>query len=210
MAQMNLAEAHLEAGNTAQAVEIVTPLPRFFADRQEQAYEGNALWLLSWGRRLLGDHTAALTAIEAALQIAENVSNRAWEAHWLTEAARVHLAAGDTEEAMKCCQMAASLQRQIGDPSREAAALDCAGEVLLATGNAQDAAAFHSQAARMHQQLGDRWQEALATMHLADCEQALGLEDASREHLAAALTLLEPFPDDRAVQLRADLGARLA
>jgi tetratricopeptide (TPR) repeat protein len=210
MAQMNLAEAHLDAGDAAQAVEIATSLPQFFADRQEQAYEGNALWLLSWGRRLLGDHAAALTAIEAALQIAENANNRMWEAWWLVEAARVHLTLGDTDEAMRCCRMAASLERQIGDHSREATALDCTGEVLLATGNAEDAAAFHREAARMHQQLGDQWQEALATMHLADCEQALGLEDASREHLAAALTLLQPFPDDRAMQLRADLETRLA
>lgn len=87
---------------------------------------------------------------------------------------------------------------------------DCTGEVLLATGNAENAAAFHREAARMHRQLGDSWQEALATMHLADCEQALGRDDASREQLAAVLTLLQQFPDARAAQLRTDLETRLA
>lgn len=106
--------------------------------------------------------------------------------------------------------MAASLERQIGDHSREATALDCTGEVLLAGGNAEEAAAFHQEAARMHEQFGDSWQQALATIHLADCEQALGLDDSCREHLAAALSLVQRFPDNRAVQLRERLQARLA
>lgn len=92
---------------------------------------------------------------------------------------------------------------------REALALDCTGEVLLAMGNAVDASAFHSEAARMHRQLGDRWQEALATVHLADAEAALGQADTSREDAAHALALLDPFTDDRAAQLKADLRARL-
>src|SRR6185437_5562727 len=155
---------------------------------------------------LSGNPAAALTVIDAALRIAEDASNRTWEAWWLIEAARVHLILDNNDEAIRCCRMAASLERQIGDHSREATALDCTGEAPLAAGNAEDAAAFHREAARMHQQLGDHWQEALATVHLADCEQALGLEGASREHLAAALSLLQQFQDDRAVQLRADLG----
>jgi tetratricopeptide (TPR) repeat protein len=210
LGRMNQAEAQLEAGDAALGLQTVAPLPQFFAGLHDPAYEGNTLWLLSWAHRLAGNHTAALAAIDAALRIAEDASNRVWEAWWLVEAARVHLALGDTDETMRCCRMAASLERQIGDHSREATALDCTGEVLLATGNAEDAAAFHLEAARMHQQLGDHWQEALAMMHLADCEQALGQGEASREHLMAALTLLQPFPDDRAAQLRADLETRLA
>lgn len=208
LGRMNLAEAQIEAGDTESARQTVAPLPRFFADLHDPAYEGNALWLLSWAERLAGSAEGALVAIDAALVIAEDTSNRMWEAFWLIEAARVHLAMSNTDEAMKCCQMAASLERQIGDPSREAAAIDCVGEVLLATGNAEDAAAFHQEAAHMHRQLGDRWQEALATMHLADCEQALGQDDASHEHLVATLALLQQFTDNRAGQLRAAIQTR--
>ncbi len=210
IASMNLAEAHLEAGHVTQALEIITPLPGLFAERGETAYEGNALWLLSWVQRLHGDLSAALAAIDAALRIAEDASNRMWEAHWLAEAAHVHLAAGDLDEAMRCCQMAASLQRQIGDPSREATALDIAGQVLLAMGNAGDGAAFHREAARMHRQLGDRWQEALATIHLADCETALGNAAAASEQAAQALAIIREFSDDQASSLASQLQARLA
>jgi hypothetical protein len=82
--------------------------------------------------------------------------------------------------------------------------------VLQATGNYQDAAAFHQEAARMYQQLGDGWQEALATVHLAGAEQALGMDEAAREHLRAAFALLQQFPDTRAVQLQAAIQARLS
>lgn len=210
LGRMNLAEARLEAGEVALALETVRPLPQFFADLYDPAYEGNALWLLAWAERLAGNLAAAQAAIDAALRIAEQASNRMWEAWWLIEAGRVHLAAGEMTEAMNCYRMAASLERQIGDHSREATALDCVGEVQLAAGHPEDAAAFHREAAYMHQQLGDGWQGALATIHLADCEQALGREEAGREQLLAALALLQPFPDPRAAELRATIQARLA
>ena len=210
LGRMNLAEAQLEADDVALALGTARPLPRFFAERREPAYEGNALWLLSWAERLAGNLAAAQTAIDEALRIAEQAGNRMWEAWWLVEAGRVHLAANEQTEAMNCCRMAASLERQIGDHSREATALDCAGEVWLAAGNAEDAAAFHREAAAMHRQLGDTWQEAVAIAHLADCEHVLGREEASREQLTAALALLQPFPDPRAAALRATVRVRLA
>lgn len=210
LAQSNLAEAHLESGDAAVALEIIEPLPALFVSLRDPASEGNALWLLSWAQRLLGRLPDALTAINSALAIAESSNNRAWEAFWLIEAARVNLAAGDGDEAMRCCRIAASLERQIGDPSREAAALDCVGEILRATGKESEAAAFHLQAARMHQELGDRWQEALAMIHLADCEVTIGQVDSSRQHLAHALSIIEFFPDNRAQGLSRDLAVRLA
>jgi tetratricopeptide (TPR) repeat protein len=210
LGRMNWAEALLAAGNAAPALELIAPMPAFFAGLEDPAYEGNALWLLSWAQRLLGNIPAAGAAIDAALHIAETASNRMWEGFWLIEAARVRLADGDPAEAMRCCRMAASLQRQIGDASREATALDCAGEALAAAGNPREAAAFHLEAARMHQRLGDGWQEATALAHLSGCERALGDDDASRGHLRQALALIEPFADDQATRLRDALEARLA
>jgi tetratricopeptide (TPR) repeat protein len=210
LGRMNLAEAQLEAADIPAALQTIRPLPAFFGDRGDPAYEGNALWLLAWAERLAGNLPAARAAVDRALAIAEQASNRTWEAWWLVEAARVHLAAGEPSQAMDCCRMAAALERQIGDHSREATALDCTGEVLLASGNVQDAADFHREAARMHRELGDQWQEAQATLHLADCEQALNQPEASREQLAAALSLLQQFPDSRAAAQRAAIQARLA
>jgi tetratricopeptide (TPR) repeat protein len=210
MAHANLAEAQMEAGDIALALQTVAPLPQLFAGLNNPGQEVNALWLLSRAQRIDGNFAEALAAIDAALHIAEDAGNRMWEAWLLIEAARVHLAVGETGEAMRCCQMAASLERQIGDHSREAIALDCAGEVLLADGNVGDAAAFHHEAARMHRQIGDTWQEALATLHLADCEQSLDQDEASREHLTAALALLQRFSDNQAVRLRMNIQARLS
>jgi tetratricopeptide (TPR) repeat protein len=205
LARSNLAEAFLEQGDARQALGILRPLPELFRGLREPAYEGNSLWLLSWTHRLLGETGPARSSIDAALLIADDAANRVWEALWLIEAARLHLAQGDTAEAMRCCRMAASLERQIGDPSREASALDCTGEVLQAMANVQDAAAFHLQAARMHQELADSWQEALALIHLAACEDALGRGELSRAHRATAISRLRAFPDARAARLRRGL-----
>ena len=208
-ARSNLAEAQLESGDATLALATTRPLPQILAAHNDPASEGNALWLLARAERLAGNFPAARAAIDEALRIAEQISNRACEAWWLVEVARVHLAVGELPEAMDCCRMAASLERQIGDHSREATVLDCTGEVLFASGNANDAADFHRQAALMHRELGDQWQEALATLHLADCEQALSQTETSREQLTAALTLLQPFPDSRAAALKAAIQARL-
>ena len=210
MALANLADTQTEAGDIALALRTAAPLPQHFADLHNSGQEGNALFMLGRAQRLAGDLAAAREAVDSALRIAEQASNRVWEACWLVEAAQVHLAAGETTDAMRCCQMAASLERQIGNHSREATALDCAGEVRLAEGNASDAAAFHREAARMHQQLGDRWQQALATLHLANSDQALGLTGPLRDDLTAALVLLQDFPDNQAVRLRAEIQERLA
>jgi hypothetical protein len=51
---------------------------------------------------------------------------------------------------------------------------------------------------------------ATDTIHLADCEQALGREEATQEQLTLALALLQPFPDSSAAELRAAVQARLA
>lgn len=169
--------------------------------------QGNALWLIAWAHRLRGDITAASAAIHSALTIAEESSNRMWEAFWLIEAARVHLAEGATEEAMNCCSMAASLQRQIGDTGREALALRCTGEVMRAMENLDDASSFYRQASLMHESVGDMWQSALALADLADCEKARGDRATSRTVAAKALELIEPFRDARAAALRERLTA---
>ena len=210
MTRANLASTQTETGDIGLALRTAAPLAQHFAGLRDPVQQGNALFLLGRAHRLAGNLAAAQEAMDLALRLAEQAGNRACEAWWLVESARVHLAAGETTEAMRCCQLAASLERQIGDHSREATALDCAGEVLLADGNASDAAAFHREAARMHQQLGDRWQQALATLHLANCEQALGVTDVLRDHLTAALALLQGFPDNRAARLRAEIQERLA
>lgn len=209
MARMNFAEALLDAGRNSEALEILLPLPGLFASWHDDAYEGNAWWLLSWARREAGDPAAALAAIGTALRIAGGTANPAQRAHWLAEAARVHLAIGDAGQAAACAREAAEMQRGLGDESREAAALGVTGEAALAAGDAGQAAALQREAASAHQRLGDRWQEAVAAALGADAEEALGHADAARELRARALTLAGPFPDGPARRLCAGLRSRI-
>jgi len=210
LARMNLAESLLDAGRDREALDVLRPLPALFANWQDSSYEGNAWWLLSWARRASGDPAGAFAAIGAALRIADGTANSVQRAHWLAEAARVHLALGDTGQAAACGREAAALQREIGDESREATALDITGDAALAAGDAISAAALCREAAAAHQRLGDLWQEALATARGADAEESLGKTHAAQAMRATALGLASQFPDDQAARLCAKLRRRLA
>src|SRR5262249_21920376 len=118
LAWSNFTEARLEADDVSAAQETLDGILALFAGLGDRAYQGNTLWLMSWAARSSGDLTAARSAIEQALAIAEDADNKVWEAHWLIESARVHIAAGAPDEALECCRTAASLHRQIGDQSR--------------------------------------------------------------------------------------------
>lgn len=148
-ASVNLAYSLLESGEAARAMEILEPLPDFFAGRDDQLNVGTALQLIAWANRLRDDHPAARKAIDAALRIADDAGNDVWKANWLVEAARGRLAEGNPAAALEHCGRAVALQRQLRDPVREAAALDCMGEVLAAMGNAEDAATARRDAARL-------------------------------------------------------------
>jgi tetratricopeptide (TPR) repeat protein len=202
LALSNVAETYLEAGDAERALGLVGGIPAVFERLGDPASQGNALWLIAWGERLRGDLVAASAAIHSALTLAEESSNRMWEAFWLIEAARVHLAEGTLNEAMSCSSMAASLQRQIGDTGREALALDCAGEVLQALGNFDDASSFHRQALRMQESVGDTWQSVLTLANLAHCEESRGDHASSRALSVRGLELIEPFHDPQAAALR--------
>lgn len=209
-ASVNLAHALLESGDAAEAMTILEPLPEFFTERDDQLNAGTARQLIAWAHRLGNAPGPALAEINAALAIAEDAGMRVWEANWLIEAARVHLAAGDAQAALERGLRAVSLQHQLRDPGREAMARDCSGEALSAMGDTKGAAQAHRDAARMHRSRGDDWSEALALAHLAGCEARLGLDGDAQASAARALELIDRFTDPRAAGLKADLRRRLA
>lgn len=193
--------------SAAAAAELLSPGDRFPVDVSPP--EGPAPLTLETPAAALEwfdlERPNLMANVQAALQA--GLPRRAWElAMALNPIHAQHFTFDDWDVHSETAVTAAET---LADLTALAAALDCAGEVLLATGNARDAADFHREAARMHRELDDRWQEALATLHLADCEQVLGHDAASREQLTAALDLLQPFPDARAAELRAQAQARL-
>jgi hypothetical protein len=80
-ARLNLAWAHLESNDPVSALDVLTPLVS--TGLRGCTYEDEALLYLSWAQRMVGNHAAALTAVDAALQLAENAGHRAREAYFL-------------------------------------------------------------------------------------------------------------------------------
>lgn len=150
-ASLNLADALLESGQLTRASDLLKPLPEFFADRHDMLNVGTSYQLIARASRLRRDPAAAKVAIERALQIAVEGKKPVWEANWLIEAARVHLARGEVSEAERHCGRSISLQRRVGDLGREASALDCMSEILLRTDREEEAAEASRQAAELRE-----------------------------------------------------------
>jgi tetratricopeptide (TPR) repeat protein len=202
----NLAEALCELGRCAEAAEFVEQALADLRELGDHSGEGNALLLLSWARRGLGDLEAAGRAIAAALSIADDEDNQMWRGHWLVESAKVERARGNPTEALRLCQESAGLQRRLGDTAREAAAMDGAGEACQSLGRFEEAAKLHRHAVAAYRGLDARWQLAGSLANLSDALNTLGEREPARAARQEALHLLTPLDDPQAVALARQLG----
>ncbi|MPZ81303.1 MAG: tetratricopeptide repeat protein [Actinophytocola sp.] len=159
---------------------------------------GDALRGLSHVCRSVGDYPRANEFIDAALSIARERKNPAWEAFWLLELGQVKMSLDDPAEALVAYQRAAVLQRRLGDRSREAVVFDATGAAYQRLGRHDEAIGFHRFAVATFRDLDERWHLAVALEHLGAALS--GIEDAAESAtcLREALTLLRAFDDPRA------------
>lgn len=205
----NLAETLCELGRGEEAGEIIEQALADFRELGDHFGEGNALFLLSWARRVSADLDAARRAIGDALSIANEEDNQVWRGHWLAESARIDLARGNPEEALRLCQESAAVQRQLGDAAREAVALDSAGEACQALGRFKEAAQLHHRAVAVYREFDVRWRLAGALENLACALGSLGEHAQARAAREEALRLLGPFDDPQAVTLARRVGSHM-
>lgn len=205
----NLAEALCELSRYEEAGQIIEQALADFRELGDHIGERNALWLLSWVMRGIGDLEAASRAIGAALTIAHDHDNQVWRGHWLAESARVELARGNPEEALRLFQESAAVQRRLGDAGREAVALDGAGEACQALDRSEEAAKLHRRAVAAFRELDSRWRLGGALDRLASALSSLGEHEPARVAREEALCLLGQFDDPLAVALAQRVAAHL-
>jgi tetratricopeptide (TPR) repeat protein len=148
--------------------------------------------------------------IDNAVNIAVEDDTAAWQAHWLTERARIALARGQPAEALIDSQRAAVIQRRLGDRSREATAIDVAGQAYQHLDRPDDAASFHRRAATVHRDLGDAWQLAGALDQLATALVGADERVEAQRCRQEAVSLLAEFDDPPALTLRQRISRQLA
>ena len=201
----NLAETHCELHHYADAKATLHELVAFYQQVGEHAGEGNALFLLSWALRGQGQHAEAREAITGALALATQDDNPVWRGHWLTEAARVELAAHRPAPALTEFDESADLQRRLGDRNREAYAEEGAGTALAALDRPDQATARLRYAAAIHGDLGDDYARARCLAALASLSNQAGRPEDAHAKRAEAAALLAGYDDPDADALRANL-----
>ncbi|OEU90450.1 hypothetical protein DB35_04355 [Streptomyces abyssalis] len=204
----NLALVRFRAGELTRAAEDIEEALAAHRRMNRTPSIGNALWVLSGIRLDRGEVREAFDAAEEAVKLALDLRNHVAEGCWLLALGDAQQALGEHGEALTAYNRSASLHRRLGDRSREALAWHGAGETYRRQGRAHEAVAFHRRAAAAHRELGDAWGEAVALDGLA-CAVHEQDQEASREHWAECLRLLDRYDDARARRMREGVQARI-
>lgn len=153
--------------------------------------DGEAEALNGTGETFLasGDHDAASSAYAAALGLTRQAGDQHEQARAMIGLGEISHRQGRYEKAASYRDEALALYRKVGDPGGEAEALNAIGSALLATGAPGQALTCHDAALTLARRIGDRYQQARAHLGLAGACDALGQQDAGREHRQQALGL---------------------
>ncbi|WP_225844681.1 tetratricopeptide repeat protein [Streptomyces sp. HPF1205] len=204
----NVASTHLSAGRLAQAATTAEEALSAHRSLDNRRGEGNIRRVMA-ALHLEGGRTEeALRCADAAMAVALDFRDHTLEGFWLLTLGDVQRAMGRYGDALASYQRSATLNRRLGDRSREALAWRGTGLTYAALDRPQEAIAFHRRAAAVHEGLGDSWQHALELDHLAGALHP-GSPEAARGRWEAALALLDPYTDPRALDVRARIERSL-
>jgi tetratricopeptide (TPR) repeat protein/transcriptional regulator with XRE-family HTH domain len=116
----------------------------------------NALSDLGEARRVSGDFTAAVQALEEALAMYREVGDRLGQGNALSSLGDVRRVTGDFPAAVRALEEALGLYREVADRHGQAEALHRLGDVRRLTGDYQVAVRALEEALGMYRELGDR------------------------------------------------------
>jgi tetratricopeptide (TPR) repeat protein/transcriptional regulator with XRE-family HTH domain len=149
-------------------------------------------------RRVMGNYTAAVLDLEAALVLYRDLSDRLGQANVLSSLGDVWHHTGDYPAAAHALEEALSICRDLGDRLGQAQILVSIGSVGRLTGDYPAAAQSLEEALGIYRDLGDRLGQANVLSNRGDIRQLMG------DHTAAVLDLEE------ALGLSRDLSDKFA
>ncbi len=159
--------------------------------RETEDRGGQAVTLtgIGWAHSLQGRLDAALAAYDEALRLQRAVNDEQREAVTLDKRGTLYLLAGRYSEALDSYSQA--LKRSAGSRLNEAYTRVNLGRAHLAMGRAEVAIDPLERALRTFREIGVLNGQTAALVALARVERQLGRLPAAREHLEAALELIE-------------------
>jgi len=161
--------------------------------RAAEDRQGEAATLTNIGSvyRALGEYQKALDNCEQALQLKRAVGDRYGEAHVLDDIALIYSSSGESPKALDYFLQALPLRRTVGDRRGEAATLTNIGYIYNALGDTRKAVEYYEQALPLRRAVGDPSGEANTLFGLARAEQDGDNLNAARNHIEAALAIVE-------------------
>jgi tetratricopeptide (TPR) repeat protein len=142
-----------------------------------------------------GDYETARKKFQRALEIRQQIGDRAGEASTLHNLATIDLNQGDYETAREKFQTALEIQQQIGDRAGEAYPLHQIAMIDLNQGDYETAREKFQAALKIKQQIGDRAGEAYTLHNLATIDHRLGDYETAREKFQSALEIFQQIGD---------------
>jgi CHAT domain-containing protein/tetratricopeptide (TPR) repeat protein len=187
----NIGGLYSDLGQSARALDLYTAardLYRASADR-----DGEATTLSNIGviQRRQGEFQEALRSYEQALELFRALEDRAGQATSLNNLARVFEELGDSPRSLDTYNEALGLYREVGNRQGEANTLNNLGSVHADRGRLEIGLGFHQRALALCKEAGDVEGEAASLAALAWVERDLDRLEAARDHVSAALKIME-------------------
>ncbi len=129
--------------------------------------------------------------LEAALQAARRLHNRAGEGVHLGNLGNAYAALGDARQAIEFYEQALAIDREIGDRRGEGADLGNLGLAYAALGDARQAIEFYEKQLVIVREIGDRRGEGNALFNMAIALHGLGEKKRAIELMKQALAIFE-------------------
>ncbi|MGB3458639.1 MAG: tetratricopeptide repeat protein [Halobacteriota archaeon] len=165
------------------------------ADGTDESETARALHGLATVDLNQGDYENAREKFQSALEINQQIGNRAGEAYTLHQLATIDLNQGDYETAREKFQTALEIKQQIGDMAGEAATLHNLATIDLNQGDYENAREKFQSALEINQQIGDRAGEAYTLHQLATIDLNQGDYENAREKFQTALEIEQQIGD---------------
>jgi tetratricopeptide (TPR) repeat protein len=143
----------------------------------------------------IGDYPTALTYLEQALAIQQEIGDRAGEGATLNNIATTYHAIGDYPIALTYLEQALAIQQEIGERAGEGATLNNISQIYDARGDYEGALTYLKQSLAIRREIGDRSGEGTTLNNISAIFRARGDYETALTYLKQALAIQQEIGD---------------
>jgi CHAT domain-containing protein/tetratricopeptide (TPR) repeat protein len=188
---LDIGWAYYSLGQTQKAIEHYEQALSLIRTMENPLAEAHALNLAGQAYWRLGEHEKAIECFNRQLSISRARRHHGIEARALNALGCAYRAIGQPEKALEHHTLALSLWRSAKDRLGEADTLDYIGHVYASMRQPRKILEYHSRALTLRREAGDQVDIRYSLFGLARAEYALGNLSQARDHVEAAIDIIE-------------------